>query len=125
MSRSATPGSEAAALVEVGGRRRVPFVVPSEQTADRRAVCRAPVARQAAQERRLVHCEGGEKDRAVYLLTDPEFLTRFSQRLVLDSLPADVSSDVYAALERADRARPPCYRGLMPTVPGDAGLFRC
>ena len=50
----------------------------------------------------LGRCNRGENDRAVYLLTDPEFLTRFSQRRVLDSLPPDVSGDVYAALERAD-----------------------
>lgn len=50
----------------------------------------------------LGRCNRGENDRAVYLLTDPEFLTRFSQRRVLDALPPDVSGDVYAALERAD-----------------------
>ena len=50
----------------------------------------------------LGRCNRGENDRAVYLLTDPEFLTRFSQRRILDSLPADVSGDVYAALDRAD-----------------------
>ena len=50
----------------------------------------------------LGRCNRSEHDRAVYLLTDPEFLTRFSQRRVLDALPPDVSGDVYAALERAD-----------------------
>lgn len=50
----------------------------------------------------LGRCNRGENDRAVYILTDPEFLTRFSQRRVLDALPPDVSGDVYAALERAD-----------------------
>lgn len=51
----------------------------------------------------LGRCNRGENDRAVYLLTDPEFLARFSKRRVLDSLPEDVSGDVYAALDRADR----------------------
>ena len=50
----------------------------------------------------LGRCNRGEHDRAVYVLTDPEFLTRFSQRRILDSLPEDVSGDVYAALDRAD-----------------------
>ena len=50
----------------------------------------------------LGRCNRGEGDRAVYLLTDPEFLGRFSQRRVLDSLPDDVRGDVYAALERSD-----------------------
>ena len=55
----------------------------------------------------LGRCNRGEEDRAVYLLTDPEFLGRFSQRQTLDSLPADVCGDVYAALDRADRGFTP------------------
>ncbi len=51
----------------------------------------------------LGRCNRSENDRAVYVLTDPEFLARFSQRRVLDSLPDDVRSDVFAALERSDQ----------------------
>jgi len=51
----------------------------------------------------LGRCNRGESDRAVYLLTDPEFLGRFSQQRTLGALPQDVYGDVYAALERADR----------------------
>jgi Helicase C-terminal domain len=51
----------------------------------------------------LGRCNRGEHDRAVYLLTDPEFLGRFSRRRVLDALPDDVRGDVYAALDRSDR----------------------
>src|SRR5436309_3498821 len=51
----------------------------------------------------LGRCNRGEHDRAVYLLTDPEFLGRFSQRRTLDALPDDVRADVYAALDRSDR----------------------
>jgi len=51
----------------------------------------------------LGRCNRTEDDRAVYLLTDPEFVGRFSQRRMLDAVPADVRDDVYAALERADR----------------------
>ena len=54
----------------------------------------------------LGRCNRGEDDRAVYILTDPEFLGRFSQRRVLDALPDDVRGDVYAALERSDRGFP-------------------
>lgn len=51
----------------------------------------------------LGRCNRGEGDRAVYLLTDPEFLGRFSQQRVLDALPGHVREDIYAALLRADR----------------------
>ena len=62
----------------------------------------------------------------MYLLTDPEFLTRFSQRRVLDALPPDVSGDVYAALERADDGHPARAGGSTPLprrrgLPGRAG----
>jgi hypothetical protein len=51
----------------------------------------------------LGRCNRSENDRAVYVLTDPEFLGRFSQRRSLDGLSLDVRDDVYAALERSDR----------------------
>lgn len=50
----------------------------------------------------LGRCNRSEVDRAVYLLTDPEFLTRFSQRRIVDGLPDDVRGDILAALDRAD-----------------------
>jgi Helicase C-terminal domain len=51
----------------------------------------------------LGRCNRSENDRAVYVLTDPEFVGRFSQRRSLDALSSDVRDDVYAALERSDR----------------------
>jgi RAD3-like DEAD/DEAH box helicase len=51
----------------------------------------------------LGRCNRSEDDRAVYVLTDPEFVGRFSRRRTLDALPDDVRADVYAALERSDR----------------------
>lgn len=51
----------------------------------------------------LGRCNRAQDDRAVYVLADPEFLGRFSQRRVLDALPDDVRGDVHAGLERADR----------------------
>lgn len=48
-------------------------------------------------------CNRTQDDRAVYLLTDPEFVGRFSQRRTIAHLPSDVATDVAAALERADR----------------------
>lgn len=51
----------------------------------------------------LGRCNRSESDRAVYLLTDIEFLTRFSERRTVDALPDDVRADVYAAVERSDR----------------------
>ena len=50
----------------------------------------------------LGRCNRSEDDRAVYLLTDPEFLGRFSQQRVLDALLGHVRDDIYAALLRAD-----------------------
>jgi hypothetical protein len=51
----------------------------------------------------LGRCNRAEDDRAVYILADPEFVGRFSQRRVLDALPDDVRGDIYTALQRADR----------------------
>jgi hypothetical protein len=51
----------------------------------------------------LGRCNRSENDRAVYVLADPNFLTRFSQRRVVDALPGEVRPDVAAALERSDR----------------------
>ena len=51
----------------------------------------------------LGRCNRSEHDRAAYLLTDPEFLGRFTQRRTLDALPDDVRTDVYVALDRSDR----------------------
>jgi hypothetical protein len=50
----------------------------------------------------LGRCNRKEDDRAVYLLTDPEFLGRFSQQSVLDALVGHVREDVFAALVRSD-----------------------
>jgi hypothetical protein len=50
----------------------------------------------------LGRCNRSEDDRAVYLLTDPEFLGRFSQPRALDALPDHVREDIYAGLVRAD-----------------------
>jgi hypothetical protein len=63
----------------------------------------------------LGRCNRTEDDRAVYLLTDPEFLGRFNQRRVLDALPDHVRHDVFAALARSERG---FASGL-----GDAGRF--
>jgi hypothetical protein len=51
----------------------------------------------------LGRCNRSEVDRAVYILMDPEFLTRFSERRTVDALPDDVRSDIYAAVDRSDR----------------------
>ncbi len=51
----------------------------------------------------LGRCNRAPDDRAAYVLADPEFIGRFSQRRVLDALPDDVRGDVHAGLERADR----------------------
>lgn len=51
----------------------------------------------------LGRCNRTQDDRAVYLLTDPEFVSRFSQRRVIGSLPEEVRADVAGALDRADR----------------------
>jgi hypothetical protein len=50
----------------------------------------------------LGRCNRSEDDRAVYVLTDPEFLGRFSRPRVLDALPDHVRDDIYAALLRSD-----------------------
>lgn len=51
----------------------------------------------------LGRCNRSENDRAVYILTDPGFVTRFSQKRSLDGLIDDVRADVFAGLERSDR----------------------
>lgn len=51
----------------------------------------------------LGRCNRSDNDRAVYILTDPNFLTRFSQRRTVDELPEDVRPDIVAALARSDR----------------------
>lgn len=50
----------------------------------------------------LGRCNRTQDDRAVYLLTDPEFLGRFSQQRIVDVLPGHVRDDVFAAAVRAD-----------------------
>ena len=50
----------------------------------------------------LGRCNRKEDDRAVYLLTDPEFLGKFSQQRIVDALPGHVRDDVLAAAIRAD-----------------------
>jgi hypothetical protein len=57
----------------------------------------------------LGRCNRGEDDRSVYLLTDPEFLGRFTQRRTLDAVPGDARDDLYVALELSDY---PLSRGL-------------
>ncbi len=52
----------------------------------------------------LGRCNRSENDRAVYILTDPEFLTRFSQRRTVDALADDVRPDIIAALDRSDQS---------------------
>jgi Helicase C-terminal domain len=61
---------------------------------------RARFAQRVAQA--LGRCNRSEDDRATYLLTDPEFVSRFSSRSVLDTLPSHVREDIYSALQRAD-----------------------
>lgn len=50
----------------------------------------------------LGRCNRSEDDRAVYLLTDPEFLGRFNQPRILDALPGHARDDVFTGLIRAD-----------------------
>lgn len=50
----------------------------------------------------LGRCNRGEQDRAVYLLTDHEFLGRLSQRQVLDAIPGEARDDIFAGARRAD-----------------------
>ncbi len=52
----------------------------------------------------LGRCNRDPDDRAVYLLTDPEFLARLRRRGVLVALPFDVRVDVATAVRRAGRA---------------------
>jgi hypothetical protein len=51
----------------------------------------------------LGRCNRSENDRAAYILMDPNFLTRFSQRRMVDALPDEVRADILAALHRSDR----------------------
>jgi hypothetical protein len=51
----------------------------------------------------LGRCNREENDRAVYILDDAEFSSRFSQQRLLDTLPDDVRGDVFAGVDRADR----------------------
>jgi hypothetical protein len=51
----------------------------------------------------LGRCNRSENDRAVYILSDPEFLTRFSQRRTVDALADDLRSDIMAAFDRSDQ----------------------
>ncbi len=51
----------------------------------------------------LGRCNRSENDRAAYILMDPGFLTRFSQRRMVDVLPDEVRPDILAALHRSDR----------------------
>lgn len=51
----------------------------------------------------LGRCNRSENDRAVYILTEPNFVTRFSKRRVVDTLPVEVRLDIIAALDRSDR----------------------
>jgi hypothetical protein len=50
----------------------------------------------------LGRCNRSENDQAVYILSDSEFLTRFSQRRTVDALADDLRSDIVAALDRSD-----------------------
>src|SRR5207248_11423868 len=50
----------------------------------------------------LGRCNRAPDDRAAYILTDGEFLARFSERRALDALPDDVRGDVYAGVVRSD-----------------------
>jgi RAD3-like DEAD/DEAH box helicase len=51
----------------------------------------------------LGRCNRSPTDRAVYILTDPEFASRFSERRAIVALPDDVKGDIVAALGSADR----------------------
>lgn len=50
----------------------------------------------------LGRCNRHAEDRAVYLLTDHEFLGRFGQRQVLDAIPGNARDDIFAGAKRAD-----------------------
>jgi hypothetical protein len=51
----------------------------------------------------LGRCNRSEQDRAVYVLADPEFLTRLSRPRVLAAMPEDVRDDLAGGIERSDR----------------------
>lgn len=51
----------------------------------------------------LGRCNRTHDDRAVYVLADAEFVTRCMDPNTVNSLPTDVRSDVFTALERSDR----------------------
>jgi hypothetical protein len=50
----------------------------------------------------LGRCNRSDTDRAVYILADPEFLSRLQKPDVLDSLPDHVREDAYAGIVRSD-----------------------
>ena len=50
----------------------------------------------------LGRCNRTKDDRAVYVLSDPEFVSRFSQRRAISGLPTEVRADIASGLERAD-----------------------
>jgi hypothetical protein len=50
----------------------------------------------------LGRCNRTDDDRAVYVLTDPEFLGRFGQRRIIDAIPGHAREDVFMAAVRAD-----------------------
>jgi hypothetical protein len=50
----------------------------------------------------LGRCNRSETDRAVYILFDPEFSSRLSERRTVDLLSDDVRADIFAALRRTD-----------------------
>lgn len=50
----------------------------------------------------LGRCNRSQDDRAVYVLADPEFLSRLSERRTTDLLPDDVYGDIFGALRRSD-----------------------
>ena len=50
----------------------------------------------------LGRCNRTEDDRAVYILSDPEFVARFSQQRLIRGLPDEVRADVAEALRRSD-----------------------
>ena len=50
----------------------------------------------------LGRCNRSENDRAVYVLSDPEFSSRLSERRSVDVLSDNVRSDIFAALRRID-----------------------
>ena len=51
----------------------------------------------------LGRCNRTPDDRAVYVLSDPEFISRFSKRRIISTLADEVKSDIVRGLERADR----------------------